>query len=99
LYQISREENILPNKNERILACIVFFLRACYTANKAYFRPINPDTSAEEDNAMQVVAGRGRQQMRDFVRVPQQIFGKHPCYVPRSGLDEAHHTRARRTPS
>ncbi len=39
---------------------------------------------------MQVVAVRGNRQMRDFVRMPQRVFGKHPCYVPPIWMDEAH---------
>ena len=38
---------------------------------------------------MQVIAVQTRRQMRDFVRVPQAIFGTNPCYVPPVWLDEA----------
>jgi len=39
---------------------------------------------------MRVVAVQTKQQMRDFVRVPEMIFGTNPCYVPPIWLDEAH---------
>ena len=38
---------------------------------------------------MRVIAVETRRQMREFVRVPQAIFGAHPCYVPPIWLDEA----------
>ncbi len=38
---------------------------------------------------MRVIAVQTRRQMRDFVRVPQAIFGTNPCYVPPIWLDEA----------
>ena len=31
---------------------------------------------------MQVVAVSGKKQMRSFVRVPERLFGDHPCYAP-----------------
>lgn len=37
---------------------------------------------------MQVVAVKNSKQMREFVRVPQTLFGLHPCYVPPIWLDE-----------
>ena len=39
---------------------------------------------------MRVVAVNSRRQMRDFVRVPERLFGDHPCYVPPIWMDEAH---------
>ena len=38
---------------------------------------------------MRVIAVTNRRQMRDFIRVPQRLFGGHPCYVPPIWLDEA----------
>ena len=38
---------------------------------------------------MRVIAVQTRRQMRDFVRVPQAIFGTNPCYVPPIWMDEA----------
>ena len=39
---------------------------------------------------MRVIAVETRRQMRDFIRVPQRLFGAQPCYVPPIWLDEAH---------
>ena len=38
---------------------------------------------------MQVVTVQTKRQMRAFVRVPQMLFGNHPCFVPPIWLDEA----------
>ena len=37
---------------------------------------------------MRVITVSGKRQMREFVRVPQALFGEHPCYVPPIWLDE-----------
>ncbi|MCE5188331.1 MAG: hypothetical protein LLF75_04010 [Eubacteriales bacterium] len=39
---------------------------------------------------MNVVAVCGKQQMRQFVRVPERIHGTSPCYVPPIWMDENH---------
>ena len=38
---------------------------------------------------MRVIAVTTKKQMRDFVRVPEKLFGSNPCYVPPIWLDEA----------
>ena len=38
---------------------------------------------------MRVIAVTTKRQLREFVRVPQMLFGDHPCYVPPIWLDEA----------
>ena len=38
---------------------------------------------------MNLVAVRNRQQMRAFVRIPDLLFGKNPCFAPPIWLDEA----------
>ncbi|MBA4347485.1 MAG: hypothetical protein C0413_01335 [Clostridiales bacterium] len=38
---------------------------------------------------MRVIAVKNNRQMRDFVRVPEKLFGNHPCYVPPIWLEEA----------
>ena len=46
---------------------------------------------------MQLVTVENKRQMRAFVRVPQMLFGDHPCYVPPIWLDEAQaYTKNRR---
>lgn len=37
---------------------------------------------------MRVIAVQNGRQMRAFIRVPQTLFGAHPCYVPPIWLDE-----------
>lgn len=47
---------------------------------------------------MQVREVRSKQEMRDFVRLPQIIFKNHPCYIPPLWMDEQKGYQAKDNP-
>ncbi len=47
---------------------------------------------------MQVVQVRSKREMHEFVRLPERLFGEHPCYVPPMWMDEAKGYLARHNP-